>query len=86
MENIETQIERLKQQQREISNRLINLKNRQSKAERAREARRLILAGQWLLRTHGDDIQEVGELLADAGMLKASDRVLFDLPAAEKAM
>lgn len=84
MKKISDQINTVSAKQQQLANRLTNLRNRQKKSECAKEARRLILAGKWMLKLNGGDIRKVGERLDEAGLLSARDRDLFGLLANKK--
>jgi phage terminase small subunit len=77
MEKVSAQINRIRIQQHQLASRLVNLKNRQDKMERARETRRLVLAGQWMLKLNGGDWSRVAQRLEEAGLLTERDRHLF---------
>lgn len=86
MKKITAQIEALSTKQQQLSNRLANLKTRQDRIDRAKETRRLVLAGYWMFKLNGGDRRKVGQRLSEAGLLNQRDRVLFDLdPASPSA-
>lgn len=78
MRKISNQIEELQTRQAQLLNRLQALKNRQSRMDRAEEARRLILAGRWLFKFCGGDASKVAKKLADANLLSSKDAKLFE--------
>lgn len=79
MKKISTQIKSLECKQQQTENRLNALRSRQARIDRAKETRRLVLAGKWLLRLHQDDWQKVGQRLTQAGLLVSErDKKLFD--------
>lgn len=82
MKKISTQIEALAVKHQQLGNRLTNLKARQERIDRAKETRRLILAGQWMFKLNGGDMTKVGQRLAEAGLLRsARDLQLFGITA-----
>lgn len=78
MKRISDQIKNATAKQQQLSNRLCNLKNRQARIERAKDTRRLVLAGKWMMKLHGGDLKKVGERLHEAGLLSERDRALFE--------
>lgn len=72
-----SQIEALEKRQEQTKARLQNLRSRQERIEKAKETRRLVLAGQAFFKMCGSDWDKVAARLRDGNILKAKDRELF---------
>jgi hypothetical protein len=79
MKKISEQIGQLAVKQQQIAARLTNLRNRQERIDYAKETRRLVLAGKWMLKLNGSDWEKVGQRLIEAGIVvSARDKALFN--------
>ena len=79
MKKISEQIGQLTVKQQQITARLTNLRNRQERIDHAKETRRLVLAGKWMLKLNGSDWEKVGQRLIEAGIVvSARDKQLFE--------
>ena len=79
MRKISTQIEELHVKQQQLNSRLYALRSTQDRIERAKETRRLVLAGKWMLKLNSNDWEKVGQRLIEAGIVvSARDKQLFE--------
>lgn len=72
-------LEKLLQQKAELEARIQQTRNREAALERARDTRRKVLAGAYVIKLAENDLQKVGRELIAAGMLDAKDYVLFGI-------
>lgn len=72
-------IQKMEAQRAKLDARIQLLKNKKNAEERKKDTRRKILAGAYLIKLMGGDLQRLGMRLKDAGCLDERDRGLFDL-------
>lgn len=70
-------INRLRDRKKQLEARIQQLENKKANEERRKDTRRKILAGAYLIKLLGGDLQRVGKKLEDASFLKPKDRDLF---------
>ncbi|MET3124825.1 hypothetical protein AAKU67_004447 [Oxalobacteraceae bacterium GrIS 2.11] len=70
-------IEKLLRQKAELDARIQQTKNRNMTAERKRETRRRILAGEYAMKMFDGDLKKLGIELLNAGILEPRDFALF---------
>lgn len=79
MEEAEAKLRELEARRLRLAARIQRMRGRMSAEERKRDTRRKILAGAYLIRLMGGDLQRVGLRLREAGFLKEQDASLFGL-------
>ena len=79
MEDADLQLKRLEARRERLAARIQRLRGRANADERKRDTRRKILAGAYLIRLMGGDLNRVGLRLREAGYLAERDAGLFGL-------
>ena len=80
MEDADLKLKRLEARRERIAARIQRLRGRASAEERKRETRRKIIAGAYLIRLMGGDLERVGKRLVEAGyIISDRDAALFGL-------
>lgn len=80
MEDADLKLKLLEARRARIAARIQRLRGRTAADERKRDTRRKILAGAYLIRLMGGDLERVGKRLMDAGyIISDRDAALFGL-------
>lgn len=70
-------IEKMQEQKAKLDARIQQLRNRQAMEERKKDTRRKILAGAYFIKLMGDDLENVGQQLLEAGFISNKDFFMF---------
>jgi large subunit ribosomal protein L7/L12 len=79
MEEAKAKLRELEARRVRLAARIQRMRGRMSAEERKKDTRRKILAGAYLIRLMGGDLQRVGRRLREAGFLNFRDAQLFGL-------
>ncbi len=80
MDDAKLKLKRLEARRERIAARIQRLRGRANADERKRDTRRKIIAGAYLIRLMGGDLERVGKRLAEAGYIDSDrDAALFGL-------